>query len=190
MTNLGNIEIADLRLGASQVKAAYLGSEQIWGGEEPPVPYSPGIWIVKTDGTTLSATADQIGKTNFNIGSNSYIINTLGVSSPKTEISAFIDAYEPGDGITTLTQRAFEDTRSIEKVVLPSVTSITKNYTYVVNNSNLTHPQDYKLKEIHMPSLTAMTTYVIVNKEPNLEVFAANLKSVYDDSMIIGTPKL
>lgn len=32
---LGNIEIADLRLGASQVKALYLGSEQVWGGEEP-----------------------------------------------------------------------------------------------------------------------------------------------------------
>ena len=35
MINLGNIEIADLRLGASQVKALCLGSEQIWGGEEP-----------------------------------------------------------------------------------------------------------------------------------------------------------
>ena len=32
---LGNIEIADLRLGASQVKALCLGSEQIWSGEEP-----------------------------------------------------------------------------------------------------------------------------------------------------------
>ena len=35
MINLGNMSIADLRLGASQVKALYLGSEQIWGGEEP-----------------------------------------------------------------------------------------------------------------------------------------------------------
>lgn len=39
MINLGNIELADLRLGASQVKAAYLGSKQVWGGEEP-VPVS------------------------------------------------------------------------------------------------------------------------------------------------------
>lgn len=30
MINLGNIEIADLRLGSVQVKAAYLGNEQIW----------------------------------------------------------------------------------------------------------------------------------------------------------------
>lgn len=45
MINLGNIEIADLRLGLSQVKAAYLGSEQIWGGEEPaPV----GDWLCFT----------------------------------------------------------------------------------------------------------------------------------------------
>ena len=35
MINLGNMSIADLRLGASQVKAAYFGSKQIWGGEEP-----------------------------------------------------------------------------------------------------------------------------------------------------------
>ena len=35
MVNFGNISIADLRLGASQVKALYLGSEQMWGGEEP-----------------------------------------------------------------------------------------------------------------------------------------------------------
>ena len=35
MVNLGNMSVADLRLGATQVKAAYLGSEQVWGGEEP-----------------------------------------------------------------------------------------------------------------------------------------------------------
>lgn len=35
MVNLGNISIADLRLGATQVKAAYLGSNQVWSGEEP-----------------------------------------------------------------------------------------------------------------------------------------------------------
>lgn len=31
MVNLGSISIADLRLGATQVKAAYLGGQQIWG---------------------------------------------------------------------------------------------------------------------------------------------------------------
>ena len=45
MINLGNIELADLRLGASQVKAAYFGSKQIWGGEEP-VPV--GDWLCFT----------------------------------------------------------------------------------------------------------------------------------------------
>ena len=35
MIKLGNIKISDLRLGASQVKAAYFGSEQVWGDEEP-----------------------------------------------------------------------------------------------------------------------------------------------------------
>lgn len=44
MINLGNIEIADLRLGATQVKALYLGSEQMWGGEEPgPVPVGDAL---------------------------------------------------------------------------------------------------------------------------------------------------
>ena len=32
---LGNITIADLWLGAVQAKSAYIGSEQVWGGEEP-----------------------------------------------------------------------------------------------------------------------------------------------------------
>lgn len=53
MINLGNIEFADLRLGASQVKAVYFGSEQIWGGEEP-VPV--GDWLCFTaeqNGSTL-----------------------------------------------------------------------------------------------------------------------------------------
>lgn len=51
MINLGNIEIADLRLGASQVKALCLGSEQIWGGEEPaPV----GDWLCFTAEQTNS----------------------------------------------------------------------------------------------------------------------------------------
>lgn len=35
MVNLGNVSIAGLRLGATQVKAAYLGGEQFWGGGEP-----------------------------------------------------------------------------------------------------------------------------------------------------------
>lgn len=59
MINLGNIEIADLRLGASQVKAVYLGSEQIWGGEEP-VPV--GDWLCFTagqNGSTLRL--DKVG---------------------------------------------------------------------------------------------------------------------------------
>ena len=35
MINLGNIEISDIRLGASQGKAVYFGSEQVWGDEDP-----------------------------------------------------------------------------------------------------------------------------------------------------------
>ena len=31
MVNLGNISVADLRLGAARVKAAYLGGRQVWG---------------------------------------------------------------------------------------------------------------------------------------------------------------
>ena len=33
--NLGNIQIADLWLGTVQAKSAYIGSNQVWGGEEP-----------------------------------------------------------------------------------------------------------------------------------------------------------
>lgn len=44
MINLGNVSIADLRLGATQVKALYLGSEQVWGGEEP----ATGPWLCFT----------------------------------------------------------------------------------------------------------------------------------------------
>lgn len=62
MVNLGNMSIADLRLGATQVKAAYLGSEQIWGSEEPePV----GDWLCFTaeqNGSTLRL--DKVGSPN------------------------------------------------------------------------------------------------------------------------------
>ena len=36
--NLGNIQIADLWLGTVQAKSAYIGSEQVWGGESPTPP--------------------------------------------------------------------------------------------------------------------------------------------------------
>lgn len=35
MINLGNIEIADLRLGQLQAKSAWLGDKEIWSGEQP-----------------------------------------------------------------------------------------------------------------------------------------------------------
>ena len=48
MINLGNIEISDLRLGASQVKAVYFGSEQVWGGKEPVPPTPTNDWLCFT----------------------------------------------------------------------------------------------------------------------------------------------
>lgn len=46
MINLGNIEIADLRLGLRQVQAVYIGNEQVWGSEQPPAP--AGDWLCFT----------------------------------------------------------------------------------------------------------------------------------------------
>lgn len=62
MINLGNMNIADLRLGASQVKAVYLGSEQIWSGEEPaPV----GDWLCFTaEQTNSTVRLDKSGSPN------------------------------------------------------------------------------------------------------------------------------
>ena len=48
MINLGNIEISDLRLGASHVKAVYFGSEQVWGGKEPVPPTPTNDWLCFT----------------------------------------------------------------------------------------------------------------------------------------------
>ena len=48
MIKLGNIEISYLRLGASQVKAVYFGSEQVWGGEEPVPPTPTNDWLCFT----------------------------------------------------------------------------------------------------------------------------------------------
>lgn len=54
MINLGNINIIDLRLGASQVKALYLGNEQVWSGEEP-VPVADWVCFTAVDaGATIS----------------------------------------------------------------------------------------------------------------------------------------
>ena len=59
MINLGNIEISDLRLGASQVKAVYFGSEQVWGGEEPGTIDDWLCFTVEQDGSTLRL--DKVG---------------------------------------------------------------------------------------------------------------------------------
>lgn len=57
---IGNIDIVDLRLGASQVKAAYLGSEQIWGGEEP-----AANWLCFTaEQANSTVRLDKVGSSN------------------------------------------------------------------------------------------------------------------------------
>lgn len=56
MVNFGNISIADLRLGATQVKAAYLGGRQIWGA-------TPG-WLrfdILADDTSIDLVAEGEG---------------------------------------------------------------------------------------------------------------------------------
>ena len=53
MINLGNIKISDLRLGASQVKAVYFGSEQVWGGEEPTPALTPLCFTAEEPGSTV-----------------------------------------------------------------------------------------------------------------------------------------
>lgn len=51
---LGNIEIADLRLGTTQVKALCLGSEQIWGGEEPGPAAEPLCFTAEGSNATVA----------------------------------------------------------------------------------------------------------------------------------------
>ena len=59
MINLGNIKISDLRLGASQVKAVYFGSEQVWGGEEHGTIDDWLCFTAEQDGSTLRL--DKVG---------------------------------------------------------------------------------------------------------------------------------
>ena len=59
MINLGNIKISDLRLGASQVKAVYFGSEQVWGGEDPGTIDDWLCFTAEQDGSTLRL--DKVG---------------------------------------------------------------------------------------------------------------------------------
>ena len=54
MINLGNIKISDLRLGASQVKAVYFGSEQVWGGEEPTPAETPLCFTAEGSNATVA----------------------------------------------------------------------------------------------------------------------------------------
>ena len=46
--NLGNLTIADLWLGGVQAKSAWIGSEQVWGGEEPVPPTPTNDWLCFT----------------------------------------------------------------------------------------------------------------------------------------------
>ena len=62
MINLGNIKISDLRLGASQVKAVYFGSKQVWGGEEPGTIDDWLCFTAEQDGSTLHL--DKVGSPN------------------------------------------------------------------------------------------------------------------------------
>ena len=59
MINLGNIKISDLRLGASQVKAVYFGSEQVWGSEEHGTIDDWLCFTAEQDGSTLRL--DKVG---------------------------------------------------------------------------------------------------------------------------------
>lgn len=64
MINLGNIEIADLRLGASQV-SAWFGGVQVWGGGSPTPPTPTGDWLCFT-ATQANSTLhlDKFGSPN------------------------------------------------------------------------------------------------------------------------------
>lgn len=54
MTFLGQNSILDLRLGDSQVQAAYLGNEQIWHREQPAGDYWGLCFTAEEPGATVS----------------------------------------------------------------------------------------------------------------------------------------
>ena len=79
MINLGNIEIADLRLGSSQVKAVYVGNEQVWNKAQPG---PAGNWLCFT-----AEQANSTVKLNKNGTSDAISIETSTDGSTWTDYS-------------------------------------------------------------------------------------------------------
>ena len=80
--NLGNIEIADLWLGATQVKAVYFGDKEVWSSEEPAPAAAPlcftaisgfGDIMLTTAGSpdaiSLEVSRDNITWNDYTVGS-------------------------------------------------------------------------------------------------------------------------
>ena len=58
MTFFGQNSISDLRLGDSQVQAAYLGNEQIWHREQPAADYWGLCFTAEEPDATVSMKAN------------------------------------------------------------------------------------------------------------------------------------
>lgn len=58
---IGNFDIVDLRLGASQV-SAWLGGEMVWGGSSPTPPAPVGDWLCFTaEQANSTVRLDKVG---------------------------------------------------------------------------------------------------------------------------------
>lgn len=138
MINLGNMNIADLRLGATQVKALYLGSEQVWGGEEPgpDIFYNEAptrVWY--NDGT--SAEYNIVGQATASNVLSAGQIEKIEFGNTVTEIvgtifknSTNLKYFYTGWNCESLPSRVCNNAPLISVVIGPSLKTINSEYAF------------------------------------------------------------
>ena len=138
MINLGNIELADLRLGASQVKAAYLGSKQVWGGEEP-VPVSVNAVRFQNVGNTTGVVQlvpnDQLsGRADWEYSSDGSTWTAWDKTNTYLSVDSGNSVYVRA-GSTGQTALATADSFQYANKILPTQSSfkVSGNLLYLLN---------------------------------------------------------
>jgi len=94
MVNLGNISVADLRLGAARVKAAYLEGRQVWGEEEPVPPVA-----VKSLKFTATQANSTVALSSLNGYQGTYLSSGDGVAFSPYAMNGVVSLDNVGDSV-------------------------------------------------------------------------------------------
>ena len=127
---IGNSSVA-LKLGSTDVSAAYIGSTLVYSGGTPPTPSSPKWIATYSDSSTSSAACDSTSAITENEITKTNLISVeIGDCVTSIDITAFnyyssLISCTIGSGVTSIGDGAFYRCYSLSSIEIPSgVTSI------------------------------------------------------------------